>query len=88
MGNVDNPLAIPSKEEVYDPLTSAAIEEEYNPGIHLKLNEEGFVPWESRKQTILKKFTTNERVSITVSFMKETEKSLFFFSFVFFFNIT
>lgn len=57
-------------EVVYDPLTQAVKEEEVNPGIHLKKSQENFVPWTAKKPGILKKYTTNERVSISVSFME------------------
>jgi len=49
-------------------LTQAVHEEEVTPGIH-KNSEENFIPWSARKPGILKKYTTNERVSISVSFM-------------------
>jgi hypothetical protein len=33
--------------------------------------EEGFVPWSSKKQAVLQKYTTNESVGILVSFMQD-----------------
>lgn len=53
------------------------MEEEIQPGIHKqRAASENFVPWSAKKPGILKKYTTNERVSITVSFM-ENEQSKF-----------
>ena len=64
----DNPLNV-EINPVYDPLSQACIEVETTPNLY-KNSDEDFVPWKARKPGILKKYTTNERVSISVSFME------------------
>lgn len=67
----ENPLVSTAGEGTYDPLTQAVVEEEEDPGVHLRrLANEGFVPWTAKKSSILKKYTTNERVTINVNFME------------------
>lgn len=57
-------------EPAYDPLSRAVQEEEDKKDVYTPSDDEGFIPWTVRKPGILKKYTTNERVSISVSFME------------------
>jgi len=69
----DNPLNV-EINPVYDPLSQACIEVETTPNLYKNCDED-FVPWKARKPGILKKYTTNERVSISVSFMENEATS-------------
>lgn len=64
-----NPLDV-DIEPKYDPLSHAVREEEERRETYQPRDDESFVPWSARKPGILKKYTTNERVSISVSFME------------------